>query len=35
MESSRGSADIMVHKAMEDGILDNIHNATNNQMMFF
>lgn len=32
IESGRGSADTMVHKAMEDGILDNIHNATNVQI---
>ena len=32
IESGRGSADTMVYKAMEDGILDNIHNATNDQI---
>ena len=32
VESGRSSADTMVHKAMEDGILDNIHNATRDQL---
>ena len=34
IESGRGSADTMVHKAMEDGILDKIYDANKNQLTF-
>jgi hypothetical protein len=34
IESGRGSADTMVHKAMEDGILDRIYDANSNQLTF-
>ena len=34
IESGRGSADTMVYKAMEDGILDKIYNANTNQLTF-
>ena len=34
IETGRGSADTMVHKAMEDGILDKIYDANTNQLTF-
>jgi hypothetical protein len=34
IESGRGSADTMVNKAVEDGILDKIYDANTNQLTF-
>jgi hypothetical protein len=34
IESGRGSADTMVHKAFEDGILDKIYDANTYQLNF-
>lgn len=34
IESGRGSADTMVNKAVEDGILDKIYDANKNQLTF-
>ena len=34
VESSRGGAETMVHKAVEDGLLDKIYDANTNQLTF-